>query len=230
MVKNHSSSRRESSLHASLKKIYAQEGDQVETPLGNYYLDVYNPNLVVEIQTGNFSSLKPKLRDLLNEIPVRIVYPMAQEKYIIRTQVDNNKIISSRKSPRKRTYIDLFDEIVQITGFLLHPNFSLEVLLISMEEIWVNDGKGSWRRKHWSIADRRLRRIIDRKVFASADDYLEIFNVKMETFSVKDISTSMNISKRLASKIAYTMRRIGIFNVISKQGNAFIYRIDESFR
>lgn len=215
-------------MHEALKVLYAQDGDRLEAPLGNYYLDVYKQNQVIEIQTGNFVALKPKLQELLEVIPVLVVYPLAYEKIIIRTQAENNTIISTRRSPRKRTYIDLFDEIVRISNFISHPNFSLEVLLVSMEEIWINDGKGSWRRKHWSIADRRLRRIIDRRLFSSPRDYLDLIDMKLVAFSVKDISRSMNISQRLASKIAYTMRKMGEFNILSKQGNAYIYHIDRN--
>ena len=215
-------------MHEALKVLYAQDGDQLEAPLGSYFLDVYRQNLVIEIQTGNFSALKPKLQELLDVIPVLVVYPLAHEKIIIRTQAEHNTIISTRRSPRKRTYIDLFDEIVRISNFISHPNFSLEVLLVSMEEIWINDGKGSWRRKHWSIADRRLRRIIDRRLFSSPRDYLDLIDMKLELFTVKDISRSLDISQRLASKIAYTMRKMGKFNVLSKQGNAFIYHMDQN--
>lgn len=216
--------KRESSLHESIKAMYAGENDQVEAPLGNYYVDVYRNDMAIEIQTGNFSALRQKLSGLLNDVPVLVVYPLVYVKYIVRVDVENRKILSSRKSPRQGSFLDLFSEIVYIPEFILHPNFSLEVLMVKIDEFWVNDGSGSWRRKYWSITDRKLREIIDRRVFRTANDYRDLVNIPAETFDVKDVSKVLGIRRRLASRIVYTMRRLGVWQVVGKRGNAYIYQ------
>jgi hypothetical protein len=222
------SNRRESSLHKTLKALYAGEGNQVEVPVGNYLVDVIREDVAIEIQTGNFSALKFKLIDLLQVMPVLVVYPLVHEKYILRMDVDSSQIISKRKSPRKGKYLDLFNEIVRIPEIIVNPYFSLEVLLVNIDEIWVNDGCGSWRRKYWSITDRKLKAIIDRKTFTTPKDYLDIFNaIQIDTFEVKDIALVLGVHKRLASRIAYTMRIMGLWEVISKRRNAYIYQVKQ---
>ena len=50
----------------------------------------------------------------------------------------------------------LFSGIGEFADLIHHPHFTLEVLLVREEQRWVDDGLGSWRRRHWSIQDRRL--------------------------------------------------------------------------
>ncbi len=45
-------------------------------------------------------------------------------------------------------------------------------MMIEEEEIWRNDGKGSWRRKGASVEDRRLVRVFGREVFENKADFL----------------------------------------------------------
>ena len=51
----------EESLHAALKKWYAQPGDAIEVPLEGFHIDLVRGDLLVEIQTRNFFAIKRKL-------------------------------------------------------------------------------------------------------------------------------------------------------------------------
>ena len=62
---------------------------------------------VVEIQTGSFSSLKRKLEALLPDRPVRVVHPVAVEKWITKVAKDGTTFLSRRKSPKRGTLYDL---------------------------------------------------------------------------------------------------------------------------
>jgi hypothetical protein len=48
----------EKPLHASLKQWYARPGDRFEVPVDGFVIDVVRDDLLIEIQTRNFSSLK----------------------------------------------------------------------------------------------------------------------------------------------------------------------------
>ncbi|PJF25510.1 MAG: hypothetical protein CUN53_12430, partial [Phototrophicales bacterium] len=148
----------ESGLHAALKAHYAQPGDRLESVVGGYVIDIVRegePPQLIEIQTGNFGALKPKLAALLDTHRIRIVYPLAAQKWIVRIDMDG-VLLSRRKSPRPGAPLDIFRELVYILAFIGHPNLTIELIETSQEEIWRDDGAGSWRRRHWSIADRRL--------------------------------------------------------------------------
>ena len=76
----------ETHLHKTLKTIYALEipGSRQEIAVGKYIADIITPDGdIIEIQTGSLSHLAPKIKDFTkNGRNVRIVYPLAVQKYI----------------------------------------------------------------------------------------------------------------------------------------------------
>jgi hypothetical protein len=161
---------RESTLHAELKEWYSRPGDEFEITVSGSVIDIVRGDRLIEIQTKNFNPLRTKLEKLLPEYEVRVVHPIGLERWIRRVTAED-KPVTRRKSPKRGRVEDLFAELVSLPQFVAHPNFSLEVLLIQEEIIWRDDGKGSWRRKRWSVADHQLIQVLDQFVFESAADY-----------------------------------------------------------
>ena len=136
----------EQTLHEQLKEIYARETGLIESPLGDYRVDVIRGDLLIEIQTRSFSSIRDKLRDLAGEYRVRLVHPIAYQKWVIRLDREG-KQVGKRKSPKRGRVEDIFYELVYMPKLLSNMNFELEVVMVDLEEYWIDDGKGSWRRK-----------------------------------------------------------------------------------
>ena len=66
---------KESSLHRDLKELYQRRtGGETEVLVDGYIVDLKCDDMIVEIQTGNFSRLHKKLMLLLVEHQVRVVY------------------------------------------------------------------------------------------------------------------------------------------------------------
>ena len=80
----------ESPLHAALKARYARPGDRFEVPIDGFIVDIVRGDLLVEVQTGNFTAIKRKLAALTAHHPVRLVYPLAREKWIVRLAEDGS--------------------------------------------------------------------------------------------------------------------------------------------
>jgi len=213
----------ERSLHAALKELYDSPVTQSEVQVDGYIIDVVHNDLLIEIQTRNFSAIKKKLAKLMRKHRVRLVHPIAEEKVIIQ-QDGEGSILGKRKSPKKGTVANIFEELVRIPTFLVSPNFELEVILIREEEIRIKDGNGSWRRRGWSICDRNLVEIIDRQLFQTPEDMLSMIPQTIdEPFTTRALSEGMVISQQLARKMTYCMRKMGILKRIGKQGNAYLY-------
>ena len=66
----------QTSLHESIKQWYSKPGDQLEAWVDGYLIDIVRGELLIEVQTGNFSSIKSKVRDLLRTHVVKIVHPL----------------------------------------------------------------------------------------------------------------------------------------------------------
>ncbi len=215
----------ETSLHYALKEYYASTGSIKESPVDGYWIDVHSGNLLIEIQTRNFAALKPKLSDLLERHRVRLVHPIAQEKWIIKLPPQGDAPLYRRRSPRHGSPLDVFFELVHIPNLLAHPNFSLEILLIQEEEIRRGDGRGSWRRSGVSIVDRRLIGVIDRILLENPADMISFLPPRLaQPFSNQDLALALNISRRLAGKMTYCMQMLGVIIICGKRNRANLFK------
>ena len=73
----------ERSLHRALKARYAAPGSVTEQAVDGFVADVVIGGRIVEIHTGSFWRLKKKLPRLLERFAVTLVYPVAQDRYIV---------------------------------------------------------------------------------------------------------------------------------------------------
>lgn len=217
----------ETSLHAALKAHYAQPGDLLESAVAGYVVDIVRPLdsgiQCIEIQTRRLGLMKPKLQTLLAHYPVHAVHPIAQERYIVREAADGT-LLSRRKSPKRRSVLDLFPELVGLATLAAHPNFTLEVVLIGEEEHWRNDGRGSWRRRRWSISDRRLLSVGEAWRFAVPADYAALLPADLpQPFDTATLAAQLPASRSLAQQMVYCLRATGVLQASGKRGNAHLY-------
>ena len=215
----------EKSLHVAVKNWYARLDDQLERNVDGFMVDIVRGDLLIEIQTSNFSAIKPKLRKLVVKHNLRLVHPIPKNKWIVRLDKDGETVLSRRKSPKKGRLEDLFLELVYIPELLRSPKFSLEVLLIDSEEVLINDRRGSWRRKGWSIYDQRLIEVLKNFLFDSPDTLLCLLPQSLpEKFTTKDLARELNIRRRLAQKMVYCLHRMGLLKTRGRLNRAILYK------
>ncbi len=224
----------EKSLHAALKAYFGRPGDQFETEVAGYVIDIYRerevgPPLLLEIQSRNFSAIRKKLAALLQDgYAIRLIHPIPVEKWIVR-QRPSGRQVSRRRSPKRGRPLEVFNELVRIPELLPHPDFEVQVALTRQEVIWVDDGKGSWRRKGWSIADQRLLDVAGTLTLGSRGDFLrEVGQAPGVAFTNRALSKMLGIPTRLAGKMTYTLRKAGWLEKIGMDGRAYLFAITES--
>ena len=215
----------EKPLHASLKKWCAQPGDQFETAVDGFVIDIVRDDLLVEIQTGNFASIKSKLTNLVRSHQVRLIYPIAHEKWIVKLAKEAGAGDTRRKSPLRGRVEDLFWEMVSFPQLLSNPNFSLEVLMIREEEARRYEGKRKWRRRGWVTDERRLLDVVGQRFFAEPAGWLALLPEVLETFTARELAEAIGISEELAQKMAYCLRKGGVITLIGRRGRANLYTV-----
>lgn len=214
----------EKPLHAALKEWYAQPGDRVEVPVDGFVIDIVRGDQLVEIQTKNFSSMKRKLLDLTNSHAVRLVYPVAREKWIVKMSGDCDRVLSRRKSPKRGIYQDVFAELVSFPHLIASANFCLEVLLIQEEELRRHDPRRGWRRRGWVTEERRLVTVVDRRLFRTPAELGAMLPPGLaEPFTTADLAKALGRPRRLAQRMAYCLRQMGAIAPQGKRGRAFLY-------
>ncbi len=218
----------ERSLHAAIRQWYLQPGDVAEAGVAGFVADILRDGLIIEIQTRNLGAMKAKLRALLEGYRLRVVYPIAVERWIAHITTDG-ELVRRRRSPKHGGWFDVFDELVSISPNVCHPGFALEVLLTREEEIRCRDGKGSWRRQGTSILDRRLLEVVDRRLFETPDDLARLLPESLpRQFTCRDIAAAAGVSRKLGQKAAYCLRKMGALTLAPRTGREYVYERAES--
>ena len=218
--------RNEKSLHASLKKWYAIPGDRLEVKINGYIIDLVRNDILVEIQTKNFSAMGKKLRTLILDHRVRLIHPIAITRWIIKLEGDGGTLISRRKSPKAGGIYNLFDELIRIPDLMDNDNFSIELLMIIEEEIRIDDGKGSWRRKGVSISDRRLLEVVRKVKLVDKEDFRIFIPENIDKpFSNKMLSKAVGVPISKARKATYCLKKMHLIKEVGKKGNELLFEI-----
>jgi hypothetical protein len=213
----------EKPLHESLKRWCTQPGDRIEIPVDGFVVDIVRGDLLIEVQTRNFSAIRRKLERLLTHHRVRLVYPIPCEKWIAR--VDHCGVqVGRRRSPKRGAYEDVFEELVSIPELPRSPNFSLELLLIREEEVRRHDSSRCWRRRGWVTHERRLLDVVGQRTIENPADLSAFIPVPLaEPFAASDLAKSLNLPLRLARMMIYCLRKAGCIALAGKRGRAALY-------
>ncbi|WP_445147633.1 hypothetical protein [Baekduia sp. Peel2402] len=219
---------REGPLHAAVKDLLARPGDVTEVKYGRYVIDLVRADgELVEVQTGGFSPLGPKLDALLDEHRMRIVHPVPAQRRIIRVDA-NGEVLSSRRSPLKGEVWDVFDRLVSFPSLLAHPNLTVEVLLCAEDHIRAPEaGRSRSGRRRRDPGERRLTEVVGSEVLASPADCAALLPdaLRAEPFTTRELATAVGCRMILAQRIAYCLRGMEVLTDAGKRGRAPLHVI-----
>jgi hypothetical protein len=214
----------EGHLHASLRARYVEPGDRIEAPVDGYIVDILRGDLIIEIQTANFSAIAKKIRDLVNRHRLRLVYPVPHDRWIVKLAQTTGDDVTRRRSPRHPGAIDVFDELVSFPELMAHENFELDVVLTEEETVWRFDGRRRWRRRGWVTVERRLLKILETVSLRDGADYIAMIPTGLpDEFLTSDLADALGRPRHLAQKVAYCLRNGGCIEKVGSRGNAIVY-------
>lgn len=215
----------ETSLHAALKTWYGRSGDRFEVAVDGFVIDIVRDDLLIEIQTRHLYAMKRKLKRLLPEHRVHLIHPIPREKWIVR-QSESGEPLGRRKSPKRGSVHDLFTELVRMPQFIADPHLTLEIVLTQQEEVWCDDGQGSWRRKRWSVADHRLLAVLEQVRFTRPTDFLALLPADLpRPFTNRQLAESLACRINLAQKMTYTLRHMDVLETVGKQKRSLLHDV-----
>lgn len=215
---------REGALHADLRAWYERRGDRLEVPLDGYVIDLVRDGQLVEFQTGGFSPLRRKLPALLARHDVRVVVPIVVHRFILRMD-DSGELMSERRSPKRGRIEDVFAQLVSIPELLLHPRFTLEAVLVDIDEIRVHRPGRAFRRRGWVVQARALRKVHSSHVLAAVDEVVALLPPALpDSFGTAELATAAGMPRRLAQQMLYCLSAMGATERVGKCGNSVVYR------
>lgn len=218
-------------MHQSLKRLYAESDAATEVKVGAFRIDAVRGDQLIEIQFASLSSIREKIRTLVKTAKVRVVKPIVASRTIVRQTTSDGPVVSRRKSPKRGVTLDLFDELVYWTKVFPHPNLTLEVPLVSVEE-WrlppeaCNRRRRRYKPKH-AVKDVMLVSVLEKSTFRSCSDLMKLIDAANlpNPFDTADLAAHLERPRWTAQRIAYVLRKMGAIDEAGKRGNALTYRV-----
>ena len=210
-------------LHAQVKAWYRRPGDQFETPVDGYVIDIVRGDRLIEIQTGGFAPLRRKLDQLLDNHHVRLVAPVPLTRQIVRLSPTGD-VLSSRRSPLRGRPQDIFARLVSIPALLAHPRFELELLLTHEQEHRRHEPGRAYRRHGWVIVGRSLVSVEQTLLLETPEHATALLPPVPDLFDTAELAAAEQCTRRLAQQITYCLRAMGTLQPHGRRGRATVYR------
>ena len=196
----------------------------MEVEVDGYVVDILRGDLIIEIQTANFSAIAKKMRDLVSRHQVRLVYPLPRDLWIVKMPQKRGGEITRRKSPKHQAVVDVFEGLVSFPELITQRNFQLEVALTQEEELRSFESGKRWRRGGWVTVERRLLEVRETVSLLNGSDFMALLPAELpKEFLTSDIATAIGRPRALAQKVAYCLRSCGLIERVGNRGNALIY-------
>jgi hypothetical protein len=216
----------ETTLHRQLKQHYATSSALLEQRVGRYRIDVVRGDELVEIQLASLSAIRDKIAALVKDHRVLLVKPIIAAKHLVKRRRAGGRIVSRRRSPKRRTVLDLFEELVHFTRVFPHRRLTLEVLLVEIEE-WRYPGHGRrrWRRDNdHLVEDQHLLQVLGVHRFHVARDLCRMLPESLpQPFHTGHMAEGLGVERWIAQRMAYCLRRTGAIQSVGKLRGAWLY-------
>lgn len=213
----------EKTMHAVLKLYFEPHSDNQEIKLGSYVADIVGENGIIEIQTRNFSSLRPKLKALLEVAPVTVVYPIPAIKWISWIDQDTQEVSKRHKSPQKGAPCQAFYELYFIRDMLQNERLRVILLMLEVDEYRNLNGWSKDKKRGSSRCDRIPLDILDEMELGCGGYGALLPDGLPEQFTLKAFKEVTKLSQLAATRGIAVLKAAGVIEQCGKDGRAFLY-------
>lgn len=216
----------EKTIHAVLKDYMDSNPFHQEQPFCGYIADIYDGSAVVEIQTRGFDRLRPKLTAFLKEVPVTIVHPVPDTKWLLWIDEETGEVSPRRKSPKKGSIYSVVPELYKIKSYLKNPNLHFHFIFLDLEEYRLLNG-WSRDRKRGSTRQERIPVSFNYEVtIDTAEDYRKFLPEKLPAqFTSKDYAKAAHIPLSTAQTALNILTYMETVERTGKKGNLIVYNL-----
>ncbi|MCO4744854.1 MAG: hypothetical protein KC912_08695 [Proteobacteria bacterium] len=160
-----------------------------------------------------------KFDRLLEAHRILLVHPIAAETYL---QRPGGRV---RKSPKRGSLFDIFEELVSIPTLLDHPNLSLDVVMVSVTKVQQPDPRARRGRGGFRTVDRVLRHVIETRHFGGTQDLAALLPDGLPSeFTTADIAAHAKVSRDIAQRMAFCFRALEVIVQVGRTKAGIHYR------
>lgn len=222
----------EKSLHLILKSYYEPLYALHEQKLGRYVADILNEDGVIEIQTRSLSAMRKKLEAFLEVTHVTVVHPVVHNKWVSWLDSATGEMTKPRKSPKTGTIYDAFWELGGIPDLLLHPNLTVCLVMLDMEEVRFLDGWGNGGKRGSSRCDRFPKALLSETFLSGQDAYRALLPDSLpEVFTRRELAaaTHVRMEQRGIGALLRVFKETGVLIEDGMRGTEKLFRRTDVF-
>lgn len=216
----------EKCLHAVLKHYFEPDHSFHEQKIEGFYADICRMDSIIEIQTHNLCALKKKLTAFLPKYKVEVVYPIPATKWLVWMDPLTGDCDKGRRVPKKGSFYDSGRELLSLAAFIGHPNLTIRLLLIDMEEYRLKNGRSADGKRYGATrCERYPLSLVDELVIDSDEALSTLIPSTMPTpFTAAEFRHETHTGPRVSTALLALLRQKGLVEQVSKKGRAFLYR------
>ena len=212
----------ERTLHRQLKQLYGPDlGGLSEVVIGDFRIDAIAPDgRLIEIQSGPMGLLRNKLERLLPGFEVVVIKPVIVGRRVVRHDRRGGTELGARRSPKRGSLLDIFDEMVGIARIFPHTNLGIDLLAVEVDEVRV----ARRRRPGYEVVDRILREVVETVSLREAADLWDLLPYDLPgRFTTADLGDRLGRTVDFARRVAYCLLHTGAAEVVAKAGSRRVY-------
>lgn len=214
----------EKTLHATLKLWLDDDPTHHEVPLPQGSVaDIFDGERITEIQTTNFSVFRKKLEKLLDSYPVTVVHPLVRVKWVSWINPETGEITKPRRSGRKGSFTDAGKQLIYILSLLSHPNLTVRLVMLDVEEQRLLDGWGNGGKRGSHRAERLPLALGEQITLRDAADYAALLPPDLPVpFTAAQFGKAARLQGRNLQGTLKVLLSVGVLRR-EKDGQKYIY-------
>jgi hypothetical protein len=135
-------------------------------------------------------------------------------------------LLGRRRSPRHGRPSDVFAELVSIAGLLPSAALEIDVVLVEVDELRIHRPDGPWRRRGWTVVERRLIEVLGSVSIRGLADLASLLPPDLpDPFTTAELADGLGCPRRIAQQAAYCLRVAEVIEVAGKRRHSVEYRL-----
>lgn len=214
----------EKTLHATLKWWLDDDPTHHEIPLPQGSVaDIFDGEHITEIQTANFTALRKKLEKLLDLYPVTVVHPLVRMKWVSWIDPETGEVTKPRRSGRRGSFTDAGKQLIYLLPLLGHPNLTIKLVLLDIEERRLLDGWGNGGKRGSHRADRIPLALGETTTLIASADYAALLPTDLlAPFTAAEFGKAARLQGRNLQGTLKVLVTLGVLRR-EKDGQKYVY-------
>lgn len=216
----------EKTLHAVLKYFYEPDASYHEQKIGSYFADIAKDGEIIEIQTRQLYRLQKKVSAFLEKgYRVKIVHPIPRTRWLYWIAEDGT-LSPRRKSPKTGRPHSAMPELAALRDLPDHPDLTLSVLLLDVEDFRNLDGWSRDKKKGSTRFERMPVAYVEEILLCSAEDWRRLLPEGLPyPFTAAEFYKKGGYPTRGGYYALKRFEQLGIVRQVGMKGKAFLYEV-----